>query len=206
MRTTPWLYLTSALLAGLLLLGGGTVRAEENPTGPYVTVGVGDFTAKIDDIEGVTDAINNLKDSTDTAWKIGFGWRFAKFFALETDYLDLGNPSANFDATGSDGDYKVELSGYGLYAIGTLPLGIFELFAKLGYYFHDLKVNVDFNNIGVNNGSVFTSDDNGQAWVYGIGAGVTLIDHLNFNLEYEQMDIDKLKDSYTFWLNAAWRF
>jgi len=206
MRIISRICSTVPLLTGVFLSFTGIAHAEENPTGPYITVGVGDFTAKIDNIEGVTDAIDNIKDSSDTAWKVGFGWRFAKFFALETDYLDLGNPSANFDASGTDGDYKVELSGFGLYAIGTLPLGIFELFAKLGYYFHDLKVNVDFNNIGTNNGSVFTSDDNGQAWVYGVGAGVTLIDHLNFNLEYEQMDIDKLKDSYTFWLNAAWRF
>ena len=206
MHITSRIYSTATLFAGLLLCLGHTARAEENPSGPYITVGAGDFTAKIDDIEGVTDAIDNIKDSSDTAWKVGFGWRFAKFFALETDYLDLGNPSSDFSATGSDGEYKVELSGFSINAIGTLPLGIFELFAKLGYYFHDLKVNVDFNNIGVNNGSVFTSDDNGQAWIYGVGAGVTLIDHLNFNIEYEQMDVDKLKDAYTFWINAAWRF
>ena len=197
---------SAALLASVFLCVGNAARAEENPTGPYITVGAGDFTAKIDDIDGVTNAIDDIKNSSDTAWKVGFGWRFAKYFALETDYLDLGNPSANFDATGTNGKYEVEMAGYGLYAIGTLPLGIFELFAKLGYYFHDLKLHVDFNNVGANNGQVFTSDDNGQAWVYGVGAGVTLIDHLNFNIEYEQMDIDKLKDAYTFWINAAWRF
>jgi hypothetical protein len=206
MRTTPWLYLTSSLLAGLLLLGGGTVRAEENPTGPYVGVGLGEFNAKIDNLDDVAASIDNIDDATDTAWKVFFGYRFAKYFALETDYLDLGNPNANFGGSGTDGKYDVDLSGFGIYAIGTLPLGIFELFAKLGYYFHDLTLHVDFNNIGVNNGQVFESDDSGQAWVYGVGAGVTFIDHLNVNIEYEMLDVDRLKDAYTFWVNAAWRF
>jgi len=206
MHITSRFCTTAVLLIGSLLGIGHVAQAEENPTGPYVGVGVGEFDVKIENSDDLGDAIDNLDDATDTAWKVFFGWRFAKYFALETDYLDLGNPGANFGGTGTDGAYQVELSGFGLYAIGTLPLGIFELFGKLGYYFHDLKVDVDFNNIGVNNGSVVSSEDHGQAWVYGVGAGVTFIDHLNINVEYEMLDVDKLKDAYTLWVNAAWRF
>ena len=53
---------------------------------------------------------------------------------------------------------------------------------------------------------MFESDDNGEAFVYGVGAGVTFIDHINVKLEYELMDLDNLEDAYTLWLSGAWRF
>jgi opacity protein-like surface antigen len=156
----------------------GAVAQEKNDSGPYVGGGLGQFDVTVDDLEGVTDAVRDL-DADDSAWKLFFGW---------------------------NGDYTVELSGFAGYVIGTLPLGIFELFGKGGYYVHDLTIDVDLNNIGPGNGDVLGSDDSGEAWVYGIGAGVTFIDHINARLEYERMDIDKVKDAYSVWLTGAWRF
>jgi hypothetical protein len=74
------------------------------------------------------------------------------------------------------------------------------------YYVHDLTIDVDLDNIGPGNGDVLGSDDSAEAWVYGIGAGVTFIDHINARLEYELMDIDQIDDAYTLWLTGAWRF
>ena len=191
---------------GAALLGAGTAAAEtENPSGPYVGAGVGQFTVKLDSLEGVGDVLEDL-DSDDTAFRVFFGWRFMPYFSLEADYVDLGAPNGNFDASGSSGDYEVQLSGFSAYAIGTLPLGIFELSAKVGYYFHDIDLQVDFNNIGSGNGDVLESDNSGEALVYGVGAGVTFIDHLNVNVEYEKMDIDEVDDAYVVWLTSAWRF
>ena len=160
---------------------------------------------EIDDLEGVEDVIGNL-DTDDSAWKLAFGWRFNPFIAIEADYVDLGNPNGNFDASGSSGDYELELSGFAGYAIGTLPLGIFELSAKVGYYFHDVNVQVDLENVGPGDGDVFESDDSGEAFVYGVGAGVTLFQRLNAKIEYELMEIDEVEDAYVLWLTAAWRF
>ena len=69
-----------------------------------------------------------------------------------------------------------------------------------------MNLHVDFDNIGPNNGDVFDSDESGEAFVYGVGAGVTFIEHINVNVEYELMDIDKVDDAYVLWLTAAWRF
>jgi hypothetical protein len=194
-------------LALLALAGAGAAHAqdEENPSGPYISAGFGQFDVKIDNLDAAGDTLRDL-DSDDAAWKIGFGWRFAPFFALEADYVDLGTPNGNFDATGSSGQYEVDLAGFSTYAIGTLPLGIFELSAKIGYYFHDIDVHVDFDNIGPGNGEVFDSDESGEAFVYGVGAGVTFIQHLNVQIEYELMDIDEVDDAYVLWLTGAWRF
>ncbi len=196
---------TTLTLLALACAGAAHAQEEENPSGPYISAGLGQFDVKIDNLEGVGDVLEEL-DSDDSAWKLGFGWRFNPYIALEVDYIDLGNPNGNFDATGSSGDYEVELAGFSGYVIGSLPLGIFELSAKAGYYFHDVNLHVDFDNIGPNNGDVFDSDDNGEAFVYGIGAGATFFQHLNVKVEYELMDIDEVDDAYVLWLTGAWRF
>jgi hypothetical protein len=41
--------------------------------------------------------------------------------------------------------------------------------------------------------------------VYGVGAGVTFIEHINVNIEYEKMEIDKVDNAYVLWLTSAWR-
>jgi hypothetical protein len=199
--------LASALAAVVIAAGsaGSAFAQDENVSGPYVAAAFGQFDVTIDDLEGVDDALEDL-DSDDAAYKVAFGWRFNPYLALEAAYVDLGNPNGNFDATGSSGDYEVELSGFAGYLIGSLPLGIFELSAKVGYYFHDIELQVDLDNIGSGNGDVLDSDDNGEAVVYGIGAGVTFFEHLNAKIEYELMDIDELDDAYVLWLTGAWRF
>jgi hypothetical protein len=190
----------------------GIVRAQSSPaeaneSGFYISAGIGQFDVKVDDLEGAEEVLENLDaDSDDTAFKAGVGWRFNPFIAIEADYVDLGNPNGNFDASGSSGEYELELSGVSGYVIGSLPLGIFELSAKVGYYFHDVEVQANFENIGPGDGDVFESDDSGEAFVYGIGAGVTLFDHLNAKVEYELMDIDEVDDAYVLWLTGAWRF
>jgi hypothetical protein len=179
---------------------------DDNVSGPYVGAGYGQFDVKIDNVEDVTDVIGDI-DTDDGAWKAFFGWRFNKFLSLELDYVDLGNPRGNFDASGSDGEYSVDLSGVSGYVIGTLPITIFELSAKVGYYFHDVKLDVNLDNVGGGNGNVLHTDDSGEAFVAGVGAGVTLIDHINLLLEYEYMDLkDQLKDAHVLWVSAAWRF
>lgn len=201
-------HVASTTLAVLVALGGAGVASaqeEENESGPYVGAGYGQFDVKIDDLEGVDDVLEDL-DTDDSAFKVFFGWRFNRFIALEADYVDLGNPRGNFDASGSSGDYEVELAGFAGYVIGSLPLGIFELSAKVGYYFHDVDLTVDLEGVGSGDGDVLESSDNGEAPVYGVGAGVTLFDHLNAKIEYELMDIDDFDDAYVLWLTGAWRF
>jgi hypothetical protein len=200
--------LAAALATTLALAAGsaGTAFAQdENVSGPYISAGLGQFDVTIDDLEGVEDVLDDL-DSDDSAWKVAFGWRFNPYLALEADYVDLGAPNGNFDASGSSGNYELELSGFSGYVIGSLPLGIFELSAKLGYYFHDVEVTIDLENIGSGDGDVIDSDDSGEAFVYGIGAGVTFLEHINAKLEYELMDIDEVEDAYVLWLTGAWRF
>jgi opacity protein-like surface antigen len=191
----------------LLALGVSHSAAaqEPDPSGFFIGAGLGQFDVKIDNLEGVGDVLQEL-DADDSAWKFVLGWRFNPYIALEADYIDLGAPNGNFDATGSSGQYEVDLAGFAPYLVGSLPLGIFELSAKVGYYFHDVDLHVDFDNIGANNGNVLDSDNSGEAVTYGVGAGVTFFEHLNAKIEYEYFDIDAVDDAYALWLTGAWRF
>jgi OOP family OmpA-OmpF porin len=201
----------SCRLALVTLASVGCVEyataADDNVSGPYIGAAYGTFDVSIDDadLEQVADAVGDI-DADNGAWKVFFGWRFNPFISLELDYIDLGNPSANFDASGSDGEYSVDLAGIAGYVIGTLPITIFELSARVGYYFHDVTIDVDTGGVGSNNGDVLDSDESGEAFVYGVGAGITLIERIPIMVEYEVMDLDEVDDAYTLWLSAAWRF
>jgi OOP family OmpA-OmpF porin len=195
----------SAVLLALGLSHSAAAADEPDQSGFYLGAGLGQFDVKIDDLEGVENVLEEL-DADDSAWKFMLGWRFNPFLSLEADYIDLGAPNGDFDATGSSGQYEVDLAGVAAYVIGTIPIGIFEISGKVGYYFHDADLHVDFDNIGPNNGDVFDSSSSSEALTYGVGAGVTLFQKLNAKVEYEFFDIDDVDDAYALWLTGAWRF
>ncbi|HEY5810899.1 MAG TPA: outer membrane beta-barrel protein [Povalibacter sp.] len=190
---------TATLLA---LSGVWTAVHADNDKGFYAGAGIGQFNVKIDDIDDTDDAIERLDDD-DTAWKLFGGYRFNPYLSVEAAYIDFGAPSDRFDTSGSSGDYKVELSGFAPYIIGTLPLGPVELFAKAGYYFYDVDVTADFDDLG---DDVFSSSDSGEDFLYGVGIGATFFDHLNARLEYEKIDSNDVDDADALWLSGAWRF
>jgi hypothetical protein len=136
-----------SLLAAVALAlgaGAGMAQADENPSGFYVGGGVGQFNVQIDDIDQTDDAIEQLDDD-DTAWKGFVGWRFNRYISLEAAYIDFGSPGSRSDASGSSGDYSLDLAGFAPYVMGILPVGPVELFAKAGYYFYDVDLNVDID-------------------------------------------------------------
>jgi opacity protein-like surface antigen len=175
----------------LLALGTAPAFAAED-SGWYLGAGVGRFNVQIDNPGDVTDTIGSF-DSDDTTLKLFGGYRFNPYVALELDYMDLGNPEDTIDARRVNAD----VNGFAPYVVGTLPVGPVELFAKAGYLFYDVKVDVD---------DATVIDDNTQDFVYGGGIGVTLFDKLNTRLEYEVIDIGAVDDANALWLSAAWRF
>jgi hypothetical protein len=180
----------------LLILAGlaGTVSADEEK-GFYAGAGVGQFNVQADDIDDIGPIVSEF-DSESTSFKIFGGWRFNRFLAAEVDYIDFG--SLDDDIGGSTVD--VELSGLAPFVTGTLTLGPVELFAKLGYLFYDLEVDVA-------DGDFIAESGSDEDLVYGVGAGIILFDRLQTRLEYEIVDVSEtLDDADALWLSAAWRF
>lgn len=181
-------YLFAAALAAL----GTSPAYSDNESGLYLGVGAGQFNVSIDHVDTLDD-VEAAFDGDETVWKAFAGWRFAPFIAVEVAYLDLGKP----DDTVEGSRVETELSGVAPYVIGTLPLGPIELFAKVGYYFYDVKINGE---------SVVRVDESDEDLVYGAGAGLTLFEHLHARLEYELIDASRVNDSDVIWLSGAWRF
>jgi hypothetical protein len=190
--------------ATLIALSGGmmSARAADNEQGFYIGGGVGQFNVQIDDIDDTDNAIQRLDDD-DTAWKAFVGYRFNPFFSVEGAYIDFGGPSDKFSTSGSSGDYRAKLSGFAPYVVGTFPLGPVELSARVGYYFYDVDLRVDADDLG---GNVFRSKHSDEDLLYGVSVGMTFFEHLNARLEYERIDSDVIDDADALWLSGAWRF
>lgn len=190
--------------AVLLALGVGSAYAQspDNDEGLYLGLAYGQFDVQIDDVDDTDDAIQRIDDD-DNAWKAFVGWRLNPYVSFELNYVDFGNPSDEFEASGSSGDYELDLSGFQPAVYGTFPLGPVELFGKLGYYFYDVDISVDFDDTESEN---FSADTSEEAWSYGFGAGVTLFERLHAKLEYEKIDSDEIDDLDAIWLSGAWRF
>lgn len=184
----------SVTMAVAIALGGmsSLSMADDNESGFYAGAGVGQFNVKIDDVGDVTDTVGDF-DADDTTFKAFAGYRFNQYLGVELDYIDLGNPEDRIDGRRVNAD----INGVAPYVVGTLPLGPIELFAKAGYLFYDVQVDVD---------DLTVRDDNQEDFVYGGGIGLTLFDHLHTRLEYEVIDIDDIDDANALWLSAAWRF
>jgi opacity protein-like surface antigen len=199
------MFMKSGIAAAVLLAlcaGSAYAQSPDNDEGLYVGLGYGAFDVQIDDVDQTDEAVQRIDDD-DNAWKAFVGWRLNPYFAFEVNYVDFGDPSDELESSGSSGDYQLELSGIQPAIYGTFPLGPVELFGKLGYYFYDVDLRVDLDDLG---DDVFRSDTSEEALSYGFGAGVTLFDRLHAKLEYEKIDTDVIDDLDAIWLSGAWRF
>lgn len=190
--------------ATLIALGTGSALAQspENDEGLYIGGGLGQFNLDIDGIDGIDEAIEQLDDE-DTAWQLFIGWRLNPYISLQAAYIDFGGPKDDFSTGGSSGNYRAELNGFAPAVVGTLPLGPVELSAKLGYYFYDLEITANIDDLG---GDVFQSDDSGEDLMYGVGVGMTFLERLHAKLEYEKIDLEGVDDANAYWLTGQWRF
>jgi opacity protein-like surface antigen len=199
------MFMKSGIAAAVLLAlcaGSAYAQSPDNDEGLYVGLGYGAFDVQIDDVDQTDEAVQRIDDD-DNAWKAFVGWRLNPYFAFEVNYVDFGDPSDELESSGSSGDYQLELSGIQPAIYGTFPLGPVELFGKLGYYFYDVDLRVDLDDLG---DDVFRSDTSEEALSYGFGPGVTLFDRLHAKLEYEKIDTDVIDDLDAIWLSGAWRF
>jgi opacity protein-like surface antigen len=193
----------AATLLAALTSGTALAQSPENDEGLYLGVGFGQFNVNVDDFDDTDEAIQRIDDE-DNAWKIFAGWRINPYVAFELNYVDFGENSGSTgsSASGSEGDYSVELAGFQPAIYGIFPLGPVELFGKVGYYFYDVDLAFDFDLDDLDK----RTDSNAEAWSYGAGIGVTLFERLNAKLEYEKIDTDVIDDLDAIWASAAWRF
>jgi hypothetical protein len=174
-----------------LALVGTAAHAADN--GIYLGAGV--TQVKLDNVGDNFDTgdLNDFK-LDDTSWKLIGGFRPIDNFAVELNYIDLGNETRTIGGSRFDVDGKA----YGAYALGLLPLGPIDLYAKGGLVRWESKASF-------NAARGFRIDDDGTEFGYGAGVQARL-GSLAARLEYEQFDVDNTDGVELLTLGVTWTF
>jgi OOP family OmpA-OmpF porin len=107
----------------LLSLVASAACADDPPMGFYVGAGIGTASLELEDADSSADFSGD-----DTGWKIAAGYRFLKWVAVEANYEDYGRPEDDVLGVRLRGDFN----SFSVSALGLLPLGNFDLFARGG--------------------------------------------------------------------------
>lgn len=168
-----------AILAASLLLTSGVAAAADN--GFYLGGSVGQANLEIDDIGGVT--AEDFKGD-DTGFKLIAGIRPLDWLAVEAAYVNFGEPE--------DRGLRAEGDGISAFAVGFLPLGPVDLFAKGGLIAWDSKISGSF-------------DDDGTDLAYGAGVQFRVWS-ISVRAEYEIFDVSDLDDLSMVSVGATFTF
>jgi Outer membrane protein beta-barrel domain len=162
--------LLALLLSAPLLLAGTRTLAADN--GIYLGVSVGQANVEIDDLAGLSGADF---DGDDTGYKFIAGIRPLDWLAVEASYVNFGEPEDTVLGT------KVKADGDGIsaFAVGFLPIGPVDLFAKVGLISWDSKL-AGF-------------DEDGTDLAYGVGGAFRFLG-LAVRAEYEIFDAEDVED------------
>ena len=174
-----------------LALFGTAAQAADN--GFYLGAGVSQV--KLDDVgdDFNTGNVNDFK-LDDTSWKLIGGFRPLDSFAVELNYMDLGDESRSAGGV----QFNAEGKAYAAYAVGFLPVGPVDLFAKGGL--------VRWESEATASGPLgFQFDEDGTEFGYGVGVQVRL-GSLGARLEYEQFDVDHTDGVELLTLGVTWTF
>jgi len=178
----------------VLILAAGPVSAKN---GFYVGGSFGQTTLKINDLNLNLEEFDYKADST--SYKIILGYRFMGFLAVEGSHIDFGKLSDSLDTT--EGNVRVEndLKGFDAFAMGMLPLGIADIFAKVGFVSWDSDIRAAFGEI------IELDTRSGTDLVYGMGAQVRF-KGLAVRAELEYFDIADADSVYLISLGATFTF
>ncbi len=155
------------IVAGLVAsLAFATLPAVAADNGIYLGASVGQSGIEVDDFD---------YDASATGYKIIAGWRFIDWLAIEGNYVDFGSGD---DRVAGD-RIETEADGISLSAVGFLPVGPVDLFARVGAV--DWSADLSSPDIG-------RASDDGTDLTYGIGAQFRVWS-LSVRAEYEMFDI-----------------
>jgi opacity protein-like surface antigen len=178
------------LLALLLALTAPAAMA-----GGYIGAGVGQTSVQAKDSD-----INLDLNEKSTGYKAFAGWSLMKFFAMELSYVKFGT----VHDTISGNDIKTDADAWDAFAVGKIPIGFVEPFAKIGYAHVSSKA--DLQGTG-------SASDSSWDLAYGVGVGFNLAKVLHLRMEYEKFDVSPdyngekpSSELYMISASAAFRF
>jgi Outer membrane protein beta-barrel domain len=172
------LLLAAALTGPTAFLLGTGAQAADN--GFYLGAGVGQANVDVD--LGPVDV-----DGDDTGFKAIVGFRPLDFFAVELNYIDFGSIE--------DAGVEVDADAIAAFAVGFLPVGPVDLYAKAGLADSDASI-----------GNALARDDaGGTDFAYGVGVQLRFLS-LSARLEYEEFDLDDVDNLNMLTLGLTYTF
>jgi hypothetical protein len=175
----------TALTAATLGLCSLPALAVDN--GIYLGASAGQAGVSLDELDGA----DFNYDADSTAFKVIAGWRFLDWLAVEGNYVDLGSGDDTVDGT----KVETDVSGVSLSAVGFLPIGPVDVFARVGA----INWNADLSAPG------FSTSDDGTDLTYGVGAQFRIWS-LSLRAEYEQFDVGAADNVDLISLGVTWTF
>lgn len=161
-----------------LLLPVAAAQAQDS--GFYLGASVGQSTLRNWCDPSLT--LSSCEDK-DVGWKLLAGYQFNRYFGVEASYIDWGETTVSISSGGQFVDGSAKQQGYGIAAVGTLPLGQspFSLFGKIGLMF----VSQETARIRPNPSTVERDETETQ---YGVGAKYRFAQDLAVRAEMERTD------------------
>ena len=183
----------SVALTGLLALIALPAVAADN--GFYLGASVGQTQLEIDELGEDVNSADFSGD--DMAYKVFAGIRFLTFLGVEGSYRDLGEPED--EVSELEGTVTADLTAYDVAAVGYLPLGIADIFAKAGMTSWDADLTLDAGAV-----SQSLSDD-GEDPFYGLGFQLRF-KSFTARAEVEYFDIEGIDGLYMYSIGGAFTF
>ena len=185
-------------LAIILIAVAAPASAIEN--GFYIGGSIGGSSLEIRDLD---EELGDLQFSgSGTSYKLFAGFRFLNFLAVEGGYVDLGDPRDVVGGSGDDAiDVEIGLKGWDAFAVGLLPIGPVDLFAKFGIVSWDADIRARLIPTDV----VDTETESGTDAAYGIGIALRL-GKVTLRAEAKQFKIPDADDVYMFSIGATFTF
>jgi Outer membrane protein beta-barrel domain len=185
-------------LSLMVILVAAAVPASAIENGFYIGGSIGGSSLEVRDFD---DELGDLRFSNgDTAYKLFAGFRFLNFLAVEAGYVDLGDPTDIVgDVEGDPLRVQIGVKGWDAFAVGLLPIGPVDLFAKVGVVSWDADI------IAVLDDAIDSDSDSGTDAAYGIGVALRL-GKVALRAEGEQFNIADAEEVYMFSVGATFTF
>jgi hypothetical protein len=185
------------LVVGALVVALAAAGPASAKNGFYVGGSFGQTSLKVNDLELNLNSFDYKADTT--SYKIIAGYRFMGFLAVEGSYVSFGTFKDGTQGEGDPVTLETKLKGIDAFALGMLPLGIADIFVKVGVVSWDADITRAIGEI-TNFGS-----NSGTDMVYGLGAQVRF-KGLAVRGEVEYFDIPEADSIYLISLGATFTF
>ncbi len=183
-----------SLLCVMVIMAATVIPASAADNGFYLGASIGGSSIDVSDFDEELGDLN-FSDG-DAAYKLFAGYRLMSFFGVEGGYVDLGRPS---DTVGDDINVKIGVDGWDAFAVGFLPIGPVDVFAKLGLISWDADIGAAFEDI------VEHDSDDGTDVVWGLGVALRL-GSFAVRAEAERFEIGDADKVYMFSVGGTFTF